>query len=198
MKRQEKCEVRREAILDAALAEFLHWGFTRARIEDIARSAGVGKGTVYLYFADKAAIYDGLIFKLAEMLVPRACAIAENANFSLREKLERLYEPMLENNGDSFLARMVRLGCAEGTHSTQETYYHMVVEPLTGILRGMLDKEREKLLDSRIVAYPHLLAAPIIQGLIWQGLFGEISSLDLRSVFALWLDIVLGHKEERC
>lgn len=198
MKRQEKCEARRKAILEAALTEFLHKGVARARIEDIARSAGVGKGTVYLYFADKASIYDGLIFDLAGMIVPRAHAIAQDATLSLREKLELLYDPMLENNGDSFLARMIRLGCAEGTYSAQETYYRNIVEPLMEILRGMLDKECENLPDSRLVACPQLFAAPLVQGLIWQGLFGEISSLDLRSVFTVWLDIVLGHKKESC
>lgn len=190
--RQKKCEARRKAILDAALMEFLQWGVARARIEDIARRAGVGKGTVYLYFQGKAAIYDGLIEIVAEMLVPRAKAIAEDASLTLREKLERLYQPMLENNGESFLAGMIRLGCAEGMHLAQERYYHLVLEPLMEIQRNMLSNGREDLPDPRIIDYPQLFAAPIIQGLVWQGVFGDMSNLNLREAFNIWLDIALG------
>lgn len=45
----------REALLDAARAEFAHSGLERARIEDIARRAGLSKGAFYLHFASKEA-----------------------------------------------------------------------------------------------------------------------------------------------
>jgi len=44
---------RREQLLDAALDSFFKQGFAAARMEDIARRAGVSKGTLYLYFASK-------------------------------------------------------------------------------------------------------------------------------------------------
>lgn len=48
-------------IIDAAIMIFARQGFFEARVEDIARRAGVAKGTVYLYFKDKPALYAGVI-----------------------------------------------------------------------------------------------------------------------------------------
>ena len=57
MAQQTKCrkktEARREAILDAALEEFAAKGYAGARMEDIARRAGVAKGTLYLHFGER-------------------------------------------------------------------------------------------------------------------------------------------------
>lgn len=47
-------------ILDAALRVFAREGFDRAQIGAIAQEAGVGTGSVYLYFAGKDEILDGI------------------------------------------------------------------------------------------------------------------------------------------
>src|ERR1700722_5981994 len=59
--REAKAAARREAILDAALDEFSAQGFAAARLDDIATRAGVAKGTIYLYFADKERLFQELI-----------------------------------------------------------------------------------------------------------------------------------------
>lgn len=55
-----------EAIVEAALELFKEKGFAAVRIADIARQAGVGKGTVYEYFSSK------------EELLQRACSLSCN------------------------------------------------------------------------------------------------------------------------
>src|SRR5215831_2906436 len=65
--RAVKTAARREAILAAALDEFSARGFEAARIDDVARRAGVGKGTIYLHFRDKEALFQDLV---TTMLVP--------------------------------------------------------------------------------------------------------------------------------
>src|ERR1700691_1159253 len=52
---------RRQAILTAALQEFSAQGFTSARLDDVARRAGIAKGTIYLYFRDKEGLFEELI-----------------------------------------------------------------------------------------------------------------------------------------
>jgi AcrR family transcriptional regulator len=49
--------VRRQAILSAAAAEFVEHPYRLAAVEEVARRAGLAKGTVYLYFASKEEIY---------------------------------------------------------------------------------------------------------------------------------------------
>ena len=46
----------RQAILNAARTRFMHYGYKKTTIDDIAQTAGVGKGTVYLYFDNKEEI----------------------------------------------------------------------------------------------------------------------------------------------
>ena len=50
-------EERPKQILDAALAVFAERGLAAARLEDIAKRAGVSKGTIYLYFANKEELF---------------------------------------------------------------------------------------------------------------------------------------------
>lgn len=58
--RRQPPETRREQVLDAARRELLRRGLPNTTIADIAEAAGLGKGTVYLYFESKAALLAGL------------------------------------------------------------------------------------------------------------------------------------------
>src|ERR1700758_2965577 len=72
--RTEKSAARREAILAAALDEFSAQGFAATRIDDVARRAGVAKGTIYLHFADKEALFQELV---RTTLVPIVASLDE-------------------------------------------------------------------------------------------------------------------------
>jgi AcrR family transcriptional regulator len=58
---RRRAEARPDEVLDAALELFIEKGFAATRVEDIAARAGLGKGTVYLYFPSKEAIIEGLV-----------------------------------------------------------------------------------------------------------------------------------------
>src|SRR5215468_1949106 len=60
-RRVATAEARRAEILAAALEEFTARGFEAARLDDVAKRAGVAKGTIYLYFADKEALFQELV-----------------------------------------------------------------------------------------------------------------------------------------
>ena len=57
---QRRKEERTPEILDAALACFAEKGFAATRMEDIAARAGITKGTIYLYFESKEAVFKAL------------------------------------------------------------------------------------------------------------------------------------------
>lgn len=54
-------EERRTAILQAAGRVFYLKGFEGTKIEDVAREAGIGKGTVYEYFDSKQQLFDEMV-----------------------------------------------------------------------------------------------------------------------------------------
>src|SRR5437588_11151215 len=59
--RAQRAAERRDAILAAALDEFAAQGFAAARLDDVARRAGVAKGTIYLHFRDKETLFQEII-----------------------------------------------------------------------------------------------------------------------------------------
>jgi AcrR family transcriptional regulator len=64
---QQKLEaMRRAKILDAAARAFAERGFHAARVQDIAKAAGIAHGTVYNYFPNKEALLLGLLDRLNE------------------------------------------------------------------------------------------------------------------------------------
>jgi AcrR family transcriptional regulator len=52
---------REERILDAAETLLLRWGFRKTTIDDVAREAGVGKGTIYLHWKDKNELFRAVL-----------------------------------------------------------------------------------------------------------------------------------------
>ena len=59
-------KLRRQEILDAAVKVFSRKGFESARAEDIAHAAKIAKGTLYLYFRSKEALYSAAIAHAVE------------------------------------------------------------------------------------------------------------------------------------
>jgi AcrR family transcriptional regulator len=60
-RRQRRPAARHQEILAAAHAVFGRAGFAAARLEDIAQEAGVSKGTLYLYFESKDALFRAMV-----------------------------------------------------------------------------------------------------------------------------------------
>ncbi len=60
-KRVIQKEARRREIIEAAFREFSSRGFTATRLDDVAERAGIGKGTIYLYFESKESLFEEMI-----------------------------------------------------------------------------------------------------------------------------------------
>src|SRR5689334_12643419 len=73
---QRRSEDRPREICEAALEVFAEKGFAAAKLDDIARRAGVSKGTLYLYFADKAELFRAVVRHAVAPNVEYASAVA--------------------------------------------------------------------------------------------------------------------------
>src|SRR6184192_311620 len=67
--RAERAAERRGAIIEAAMDEFIARGFAATRLDDVAQRAGVAKGTIYLHFKDKEALFEELVRTMLSPLV---------------------------------------------------------------------------------------------------------------------------------
>lgn len=80
----------RRAILDAARMRFLHYGFKKTTIDEIAEGAGIGKGTVYLYFDNKEEILFTIAREVKRNITDQMRAIA-GSMAAPEEKLRRMF-----------------------------------------------------------------------------------------------------------
>jgi len=71
---QRRKDERPAEIMNAALLLFVSKGFVATKIEDIAKKAGVSKGTVYLYFASKEVLFKEMVY---ELMVPKIHKVEE-------------------------------------------------------------------------------------------------------------------------
>lgn len=186
---------RREAIVDAALVEFSANGFAAARLEDIAARAGVGKGTIYLYFADKEALFQELIRTSIVPIVGRL-GPPPVPGTSAREMVERFIKTFLTEVYGTRRADIIRLMVAEGARfpTLAEFYYREVVARGIGGMQMLMQYgiSRGEITNPEIIKHPQLLIAPALVALIWHGLFGKIAPLDLDAMFKVHIDLIFG------
>ncbi len=88
-------ERKRRAILDAAAAEIARHGYDRANINTIAERAGIGRGTIYLYFASKDEVLAALLDAIGGMIDDALCACLA-ADLPWSERMLRLAEAFAE------------------------------------------------------------------------------------------------------
>jgi AcrR family transcriptional regulator len=193
-KRAARSAERRQAIIDAALAEFAAKGFAAARLEDIAAQAGVGKGTIYLYFADKEQLFQELI---RTSIVPLVGQLGPpEPGMSARAMLERFSELFFQQVYQTRRADIIRLIIAEGPRfpSLAEFYYREVVSRGIGGMQLLLNYgiSRGEVTNPAIIKHPQLVVAPALVAVIWHGLFGKIAPLDVKAMFEVHISLIFG------
>jgi AcrR family transcriptional regulator len=82
----------REAILRAATATFLRYGFKKTSMDDVAQAAGVSRQGLYLYFDTKDLLFREALQYLVSHMISTARSVAEDGNLSLRDRLLGVFE----------------------------------------------------------------------------------------------------------
>jgi AcrR family transcriptional regulator len=184
---------RRDAILSAALDEFSSRGFAAARLDDVAKRAGVAKGTIYLYFRDKDALFQELI---RSMLTPVVGSLEQlrDADMPMRVLGDQLVEFFVRDIFNTRRREVIRLMIAEGRRFPKlaEFYYREVLSRILAAMRVLLSRAVARgELPEAVVDYPQLLAAPGLIAVVWTGLFDKYEPIDVRAMMKANLDILL-------
>jgi AcrR family transcriptional regulator len=192
--RAKRSAERRHTILAAALEEFSGHGFEAARLEDMARRAGIAKGTIYLYFADKEALFQELI---RWQLTPVVGAFehAAQADAPLRTIAEQMIEMFVREIYGTRRKDVIRLIVSEGPRFPKlaEFYYREVLSRMIEAFRGILRRAvaRGELKSDVFVKFPQLLVSPGLVAILWNGLFDRFEPLDPRALMKAHFDIIL-------
>ena len=119
---------KRRQILDGARKVFMDLGFDGASMNEIARSAGVSKGTLYVYFADKNRLFEAMVEQEAfqQGKVEFNLDPARDAETTLRE-FGRAYIMLLCRPGGGSSIRTV-MAIAERMPEVGRRFYEEVLE----------------------------------------------------------------------
>jgi AcrR family transcriptional regulator len=81
---RRRAEARPDEVLDAALAVFVEKGYAAAKMDEVARRAGVSKGTVYLYFPSKEALIEAIVRRAVAPIALRGPCPTSKASMAIR------------------------------------------------------------------------------------------------------------------
>lgn len=129
---------KRRQILDGARKVFMNLGFDGASMNEIARSAGVSKGTLYVYFADKSRLFEAIVEDeaLEQGRVVFNFDSTRDAETTLLE-FGRAYIQMLCRPGGGSSIRTV-MAIAERMPDVGSRYYENVLERTISLLADYL------------------------------------------------------------
>jgi AcrR family transcriptional regulator len=195
--RATRAAERREAIIAAGLDEFIARGFAATRLDDVAKRAGVAKGTIYLHFKDKEALFEELIRTAIVPLVTRLGA-PPAVGGSVRDMIEGFARAFIQEVATTKRGDIVRLIVAEGPRfpNVADFYYREVVSRGLAGMRALIQLgiERGEIAQKDLARFPQILVAPAIVAVIWQSLFSKHSPLDANEMFRVHLDLIFGER----
>jgi AcrR family transcriptional regulator len=187
---------RKQAIIDAALEVFAERGFEAARLDDVAARAGVAKGTLYLYFQDKEALFEAVVTGAITPILERLSELAAVANMSADATFEALFSTFEKEVLGTKRKLLLRLIIAEGPRFPRiaEFYYRNVVSRIMPLIAKVAERgaKRGELSSDAFARYPQLVAAPLLLAVIWDALFARIKPLDVTDFFRAHRQVLTG------
>ena len=188
-------EERRAAILDAALEEFTARGYEAARLDDVAKRAGVAKGTIYLYFADKEALFQDLVRSMVHPVLGTLEHLRE-VDIPARMLVEGMLNTFVREILGTRRKDIVRLIFTEGTRfpAIAEFYHREVIARVLAIVRPILKRaaDRGELRDDSLARFPQLIIAPGLVAIMWDALFAKYEPLDVPEMIRAHVGILFG------
>src|SRR5213596_3513319 len=91
-------------IVAAALDVFVERGFAATKLADVARRAGVTKGTIYLYFENKEALFKAVVRETIVPVIAKGEALVQAFTGSARDLFEKLVRDYWRLVGETNLA----------------------------------------------------------------------------------------------
>jgi AcrR family transcriptional regulator len=196
--RAERAAERRGAIIEAAMDEFIARGFAATRLDDVANRAGVAKGTIYLHFKDKEALFEELIRTAIVPLVNRLAAGPPPSGGSVRDMIEGFARTFIHDVVTTRRGDIVRLIVAEGPRfpAVADFYYREVVSKGLAGMRAAIELgiARGEIRHKNLAQFPQILIAPAMVAIIWQSLFSRHAPLDANEMFRVHLDLIFGER----
>lgn len=173
--RRRRKDARPSELTAAALDLFVEKGFAATRLDDVAARAGVSKGTLYLYFDSKEALFKAVI---EEGIVP-ALAAAEQQLASYQGPSDALLRILLlgwwQQIGSTRMGGVVKLIISESRNfpDVAQYYHDHVIARGRSLLRSALQRgiESGEFRSMNVESCIDVIIAPLLMLVIWRHSF---------------------------
>lgn len=164
-------EARPEEIMDAALELFTEKGFTATRMRDVAKKAGISKGTLYRYFENKEAIFRSVVHEMIEPKLDENEELIDNYNGSAEALLRELIIGWRQAVIETKLSAIPKLIISESGNFPEMAKFfmrHVVLRSrntFVKVIQYGIDKGEFQKCNP--VAAARLTIAPLVHASIW-------------------------------
>ena len=195
-RRRRRKEARPAEILAAARAIFLANGFALAKVDEIARRAGVSKGTVYLYFPTKEALFEEMVRGEFLPLIDRLTAVvAGDEQMSATDQLRLIADTMYREIAGTDRRLITHLVISEGPRFPwlTEFYNREIMGKGMELIRAVLRRgeARGEFRVDGLIDYPEILMAPTIVAALFAILFARHEPFDMERFRAAHIHFAL-------
>jgi AcrR family transcriptional regulator len=194
---QRRADDRPQEILVAALAVFVERGFAAARLEEVAKRAGVSKGTLYLYFSSKEDLLKALVQSAIVPELENVEALVAGHGGTRRELLVLMVTAMWRGIVLSPLSGIPKLMMAEAGNfpDLARFFLEAVIQRHWSVLRQVME---EGMARGEFRPLPSDLAvrvfvAPMMMAVFWKHSFMPLEArpLDFDLYFQVAVDMAL-------
>lgn len=195
---QRRAEDRPREICTAALDVFAEKGFAAARLDEIARRAGVSKGTLYLYFKDKEDLFRAVVRDTVAPNIEVIRASLAGAEMTFTEVIRLFLPRFAEITGRvpvGAVAKMV-IGESRNFPELAKVWHDHVASKAIGMIAELIERAQARGEvrpgDPRLHAFT--LMGPMVLGLLWRETLQPAggAALDLEALARQHAESVLG------
>ena len=194
---QRRAEDRPREICAAALEVFSEKGFAAARLDEIAKRAGVSKGTLYLYFEDKEQLFRAVVRDTVAPNIEAVRTMVEGVDLPFAQII-RTFLPRFADITTRVpvgpVAKMV-IGESRNFPELAKVWHDEVVSKAIGMISALIAsaQERGEVRPGDPRHHAFTLMGPMVLGVLWRETLQPVGGapVDLQALAAQHAETVL-------
>lgn len=194
---ERRKDARPQELLAAALDLFVENGYAATRLEDIAKCAGVSKGTLYLYFSSKEELFRAVVRENLLPLIGEAEQELEQYQGSSTDLFRDFMLAWWERIGDTKLSGISKLMMSEaGNFPEIARFYHTeIISRGKAIISRLLERgiASGEFRNVPVVDTTQIVLAPVLMLMLWKHFFStcQIEPISSREYLESFIDVFL-------
>jgi TetR/AcrR family transcriptional regulator len=179
-KRERRKDARPGELLAAALELFVEKGFAATRAEEVAKRAGVSKGTLFLYFSSKEELFKAVVRENISGRFPQWNAEFAEFQGTTADMLRYCVRAWWDRIGSTKASGITKLMMSEAGNFPELAafYQHEVIQPGNNLLRRVLqrgvDRGEFEPMDLKYGVY--IVLAPMLFLAMWKHSLGTCTA----------------------